>query len=60
MGTIYKLDISRPKRSFLARRFENREAKKAEKFLLKKSLMGQYLPKIVELAISMMEAHQRC
>ncbi|PAU77893.1 hypothetical protein CK501_14480 [Halovibrio salipaludis] len=56
VNSIYKLDLSRPKKSFLAQRRENREAKKVERFLLKKSLMGQYLPKIAMLAISLLEA----
>lgn len=56
VNSIYKLDLSRPKKSFLAQRRENKEAKKAEHFLLKTSLMGQYLPKIVVLSISLLEA----
>lgn len=56
VNSIYKLDLSRPKKSFLAQRRENREARKVERFLLKKSLLGQYLPKIVVLAISLLEA----
>jgi hypothetical protein len=47
VNSIYKLDLSRPKKSFFAQRRENKEAKKVEHFLLKTSLMGQYLPKIV-------------
>lgn len=56
VNSIYKLDLSRPKKSFFAQRRENREMKKVERFLLKKSLMGQYLPKIVVLSISLLEA----
>lgn len=56
VNSIYKLDLSRPKKSFLAQRRENKEAKKVEHFLLKASLMGQYLPKIVVLSISLLEA----
>jgi len=55
VNSIYKLDLSRPKKSFLAQRRENKEMKKAKYFLLKKSLMGQYLPKIVVLSISLLE-----
>lgn len=56
VNSIYKLDLSRPKQSFFARRRENKEAKKIEKFLLKESLMGQYLPRLVILAMHMVEA----
>ncbi len=56
VNSIYKLDLSRPKKSFLAQRRENKEAKKVEAFLLRKSLLGQYLPKIVVLSISLLEA----
>lgn len=56
VNSIYKLDLSRPKKSFFAQRRENKEMRKVEKFLLQESLMGQYLPKIVVLAISLLEA----
>lgn len=56
VNSIYKLDLSRPKSSYFAQRRENKEAKKVEQFLLKKSLMGQYLPIIVILAMHMIEA----
>lgn len=58
VNSIYKLDLSRPKKSFFAQRRENKEMRKVEKFLLKESLMGQYLPKIVILAISLLETKQ--
>ena len=48
--------MSRPKNSFFARQRENKEAKKVEDFLLKRSLMGQYLPALVTLAVHMIEA----
>ncbi len=54
--SIYKLNLARPKRSFLSRRFTNKEAKKAEAFLLKESIMGQALPKIVILSLGLVEA----
>lgn len=53
--SIYKLNLARPKRSFLSHRFTNKEAKKTEAFLLTKSIMGQALPKIVFLAIGLVE-----
>ena len=56
VNSIYKLDLSRPKSSYFAQRRDNKEAKKVEQFLLKKSLMGQYLPIIVILAMHMIEA----
>jgi hypothetical protein len=56
VNSIYRLDLSRPKNSFFARQRENKEAKKVEDFLLKRSLMGQYLPALVTLAIHMIEA----
>lgn len=56
VNSIYKLDLSRPKKSFLWQWRENKESKKVERFLLKTSLIGQYLPKIVVLAISLLEA----
>lgn len=59
INSIYKLDLSRPKSSYFAQRRDNKEAKKVEQFLLKKSLMGQYLPIIVILAIHMIEAIKR-
>ncbi len=55
VNSIYKLDLSRPKSSYFAQRRDNKEAKKVEQFLLKKSLMGQYLPIIVILAMHMIE-----
>lgn len=55
VSSIYKLDLSRPKKSFFAQQRKNKEAKKVEKFLLKKSLMGQYLPGIVILAMNLVE-----
>jgi len=58
VNSIYKLDLSRPKKSFLAQWRENKEGRRVEAFLLKKSLMGQYLPKIVVLSISLLEAKE--
>ena len=51
--SIYKLDLTRPNRSFFEQRSKNREAKKIEHCLMKKSLMGKSLPKIVILAMDM-------
>lgn len=51
--SIYKLDLTRPNRSFFERRSKNREARKVEHLLMKKSLMGKSLPKIVVLAMDM-------
>jgi len=48
---IYKLDLSRPKKSFLNKYKENREFKKEEDFLVKKSLIGEYLPSITVMII---------
>ncbi|MFD1007273.1 hypothetical protein [Oceanisphaera ostreae] len=56
VNSIYKLDLSRPKRSYFTKRRENKEFKKVEKFLLKQSLMGQYLPMLVVLAVHLVEA----
>ncbi len=53
VNSIYKLDLSRPKNSFLYKYKENREFKKAEEFLVKKSLMGKYLPSIAVLAMDL-------
>ena len=53
VNSIYKLDLSRPKNSFLHKYKENREFKKAEEFLVKKSLMGKYLPSIAVLAMDL-------
>lgn len=55
VNSIYKLDLSRPKKSYFAQRWRNKEIKKVEKFLLEKSLMGQYLPKLVILVMHMVE-----
>lgn len=55
VNSIYKLNLSRPKKSFLAQRRENKELKKVEHFLLRKSLMGQYLPKVAVLSITLLE-----
>lgn len=53
VNSIYKLDLTRPKNSFLYKFKENKEIKKVEKFLLKESLMGQYLPSIAVLAMDL-------
>lgn len=53
INSIYKLDLTRPKKSFLSKFKENREIKKVENFLLKESLMGQYLPSIAILAMDL-------
>lgn len=56
VNSIYKLDLSRPKKSYFAQRRENKENKRVEKFLIKDSLIGQYQPKIVELSMQMVAA----
>ncbi len=53
VNSIYKLDLSRPKNSFLSKYKENKELKKIENFLIKKSLMGKYLPYIAVLAMDL-------
>lgn len=53
VNSIYKLDLSRPKNSFLDKYIENKELKKVEKYLLKESLMGKYLPSIAVLAMDL-------
>jgi hypothetical protein len=53
VNSIYKLDLSRPKNSFLDTYKENKEFKKAEEFLVKKSLMGKYVPSIAVLAMDL-------
>jgi len=54
--SIYKLDLTRPKRSFFEQRSKNKEARKIECFLINKSLMGKSLPKTVILAMDMAAA----
>jgi hypothetical protein len=53
VNSIYKLDLNRPKNSFLSKVKENKEMKEAEKFLVKESLMGKYLPYIAVMAFEM-------
>lgn len=53
VNSIYKLDLSRPKNSFLHKYKENKEIEKVEKFLVKESLMGKYLPSIAVLAMDL-------
>ena len=53
VNSIYKLDLSRPKNSFLYKYKENREFKKVEEFFVKKSLMGKYLPSIAVLVMDL-------
>lgn len=54
--SIYSLNLARPKRSFMSQEFNNKEAKKASRFLTKKSVMGQSLPKLVVLSLELIEA----
>lgn len=54
--SIYKLDLTRPKRSVFEQRSKNKEARKIEHFLINKSLMGKSLPKIVILAMDIAAA----
>lgn len=54
--SIYKLNLARPKDSYLSHGFTNREAKKAEQFLVKDSVMGQSLGKWVELSLELVSA----
>lgn len=53
--SIYKLNLARPKDSYLSNGFTNKEAKKAEQFLLKESVMGQALSKFVVLSLDLVE-----
>lgn len=53
--SIYKLNLARPKDSYLSNGFTNKEAKKVEKFLLEVSVMGEALSKFVALALDLME-----
>ena len=51
--SIYKLNLARPKDSYLSSGFTNKEAKKIRRFLLKDSVMGQSLGKLVELSLDL-------
>jgi hypothetical protein len=54
--SIYKLNLARPKDSYLSHGFTNQEAKKAEQFLVKDSVMGQSLSKWVDLSLELVSA----
>jgi hypothetical protein len=53
VNSIYKLDLNRPKNSFFSKVKENKEMKEAEKFLVKESLMGKYLPSLTVMTVDM-------
>lgn len=51
--SIYKLNLARPKDSYLSRGFTNKEAKRSEQFLVNDSVMGQSLSKLIALALEL-------
>lgn len=58
VASIYKLDLSRPKTGFFAKRYAGKEVKRVKKFLYQDSLLGVYIRKYPILIIQLLQAYK--
>ncbi|GAA3902594.1 hypothetical protein GCM10022228_11220 [Halomonas cibimaris] len=58
VGSIYKLDLTRPKAGIFAKRHAGKEIKRVENFLYEKSLLGAYIRQAPILVILLLQAHK--
>lgn len=58
VGSIYKLDLSRPKHGLFAKRYASKEVKRVEKFLYKESLLGEYIRIMSVLTVLLLQAYK--
>lgn len=58
VGSIYKLDLSRPKHGFFAKRYASKEIKRVEKFLYQESQLGEYIRIMPILTVQLLQAYK--
>lgn len=58
VGSIYKLDLSRPKHGLFAKRQASKEVKRVEKFLYQESLLGDYIRIMPILTVQLLQAYK--
>lgn len=58
VGSIYKLDLSRPKHGLLAKRYASKEVKRVQRFLYQESLLGDYIRIMPILTVQLLRAYK--
>lgn len=58
VGSIYRLDLNRPKNGIFAKRYANKEVKRVEKFLYEESLLGEYIRLMPILTVQLLKAYK--
>src|SRR5690554_4214358 len=58
VGSIYKLDLSRPKHGLFAKRYASKELKRVQKFLYQESLLGEYIRIMPILTVQLLQAYK--
>ncbi len=58
VGSIYTLDLSRPKHGLFAKRYASKEVKRVEKFLYQESLLGEYIRILPILTVQLLQTYK--
>lgn len=58
VGSIYKLDLSRPKHGLFAKRHASKEVKRVQKFLYQESLLGEFIRIMPILTVQLLQAYK--
>lgn len=59
VGSIYKLDLSRPKYGLFAKRYASKEMNRVNKYLYKESLLGKHLSEIQAIKTYLLQGDNR-
>jgi|SRR5690554_4215491 len=58
VGSIYKLDLGRPKHGLFAKRYASKEIKRVEKYLYDESYLGEFVRIMPALIIQLLQAYK--